>query len=173
MTETGCTDDGTVLGITFDKIGAASAEAVFAVIFIEAADGDTVDGAGSDFCMGTDSDGVLRLYGSTLADSNTILLFDRAAFPDGDTLFCIFRNLTVVTDGCGAFCIVTDFSGIADGDAHIRMTANGWLAKAGVADSRTQFGIRFSRYQAASLKLRVSVDLLKASVVFMVMSSTP
>lgn len=87
LTETGCTDDGTVLGITFDKIGAASAEAVFAVIFIEAADGDTVDGAGSDFCMGTDSDGVLRLYGSTLADSNTILLFDRAAFPDGDTLF--------------------------------------------------------------------------------------
>lgn len=54
---------------------------------MEAADSDTIDGAGRNFCAGTDGNGILRIYDCTFANGDAFFFADRRAISDSYALF--------------------------------------------------------------------------------------
>ena len=143
--------------------GEATTTAAFAFtgIFIETTDSDTVNRTGGNLGVRADGDTVLCIYFSFTAYGNAVLFFDIAAFADSYALFSTVSDIAVVTNGRGAFGIIADLGDIADGNTHIRFRTNRRIAKAGIADSRAVFRLRFARNQAGffeAARFRFSVE---------------
>jgi len=94
------TNNCAVFSICSNHVVSTAAKATFAIIFIQATNSDTIDGAGRNPSFGTDSYSVLCIYFRTLTYSDTFLFLYLAAFTDSYTVLGSFSNIAVVADSC-------------------------------------------------------------------------